>query len=393
MMSEQEVAGFFADRSELALEDYVRLTYLFQTEGDPRLAAASLCREQSTAQWQRPGHPEDLRGCHGAKVIALERLGERRYQVELAHPHINFGPRLPNFLTVAAGEGPFYCPGITTIRWIDFAFPPTLLQQFAGPQFGLAGLRALTGIYGRPLFLGVVKPNLGLAPADFAETAYQAWCGGLDVAKDDEMLDDPPWSPLALRVRLTSQARRRAEEATGEKKFYIANITTEVDRLEELYHQAVDNGACGVMLNPIMIGMSAVRLIRKIARVPIMCHFAGTAIFSRIPDFGISSLVTTKLQRLSGADIIGLAGLSERMGTSEEEVKANIKACLEPWGSLAAALPVVGGSLTAASLPLLVQKIGHADFGLVSGRGVFAHPKGPAAGARALIETWRRLAS
>jgi ribulose-bisphosphate carboxylase large chain len=122
-----------------------------------------------------------------------------------------------------------------------------------------------------------------------------------------------------------------------------------------------------------------------------MSHFTGTAVFSRVPNFGISSLVATKLQRIAGADIIGLAGFGERMGCTDEEVLANIDACLKPWGKILPALPIPGGSDTPETLPKVFSKIGHPDFGFICGRGVFGHPQGPAAGARALRDAWDKL--
>lgn len=394
VISQDDIPGFFADRSQLPLEDYVLLKYVFQTDIDPKLAAASLCSEQSTAQWKRPGRDEDFRPMYGAKVVGLMEVGNGKWEVVIAHPHRNFGARIPNFLSAAAGEGPFYCPGIERIRWMDFEFPEKLLSQFEGPRFGLSGLRETTNVRGRPFFIGVVKPNIGLSPEDSAEIAYQGWLGGLDIAKDDEMLADIDWSPLAERTLRTGQARVKAEKETGRKKIFIANITDEVDRIGELHDTAVANGANAVMINAIMTGLSALRALRRKTRktqVPVMSHFTGTAVFSRIPDYGISSLVSTKLQRLAGADIIGLAGFGERMRCSDAEVLANIEACLNPWGALKPSLPIPGGSDTPETLPRVFGKIGHVDFGFICGRGVFGHPQGPAAGARALQDAWGKI--
>src|SRR3990167_3278716 len=99
MLSPQDIPKFFAKKEDLSLEDYVLLHYLFETKGDPKLAAASLCSEQSTAQWKRPGVDEDFRPLYGAKVISLEECrgdppeAGRPYKVTIAHPHRNFGPR------------------------------------------------------------------------------------------------------------------------------------------------------------------------------------------------------------------------------------------------------------------------------------------------------------
>lgn len=395
MVPENEIEGFFAEASSLDLEKYLLFTYRFETSLNPRLATANLCCEQSTAQWKRPGREEDFRPLHGAKCVELREEGSREsrkiYEVVVAHPWINFGARIPNLLSAAAGEGPFYCPGIEKIKWTDIHFPASYLALFEGPQFGLKGLREILGVYERPIFIGVVKPNIGLPPEEFAEIAYQSWLGGLDIAKDDEMLGDIDWSPLPERARCCSTKMQKAIQETGQKKIYLASITDEVDQISFLHDQAVQNGANCVMLNGIFTGVSAVRALRRISRVPVMSHFTGTAAFSRLPDFGMSSLVYTKLQRLAGADLIGLAGFGERMHNSDEEVLANIQACLEPWQHIVPVLPIPGGSDWAGSLPLVHQKIGHADFGFISGRGVFGHPQGPAAGAKSLHEAWEAI--
>lgn len=390
MISEKDIEGFFTSPDRIDPEKNLLFTYRFKTSISPRLATANLCCEQSTAQWQRPGINEDFRVIHGAKCIELKQESDT-FTALVAHPYINFGPRIPNLLSAAAGEGPFYCPGIEKIKWTDIQFPKTYLNLFEGAQFGLKGLRAILQVEDRPIFIGVVKPNIGLAPAEFAEIAYQSWLGGLDIAKDDEMLGDIEWSPLQERARICSQARLRAENQTGQKKIYLASITDEIDQIIPLHDVAVKEGANSVMVNAIFTGLSSLRSLRKKSRVPVMSHFTGTAATSRLPDFGISSLVFTKLQRLAGADMIGLAGFGERMHNSDEEVLANIKACLEPWANLPPVLPIPGGSDWAGSLPTVYEKIGHADFGFISGRGVFGHPQGPTAGAQSLHEAWQAI--
>ncbi len=412
MISEKDIDGFFANSDQIDPDKNLLFTYRFESSMNPRLAAANLCCEQSTTQWQRPGIMEDFRPVHGAKCIGLKEVrgegialslstllgtsfiegkGVRTYEAVVAHPWINFGPRIPNLLSAAAGEGPFYCPGIEKIKWIDIQFSKSYLKLFEGPQFGLKGLRDLLGVYERPLFMGVVKPNIGLTPLQFAEIAYQSWLGGLDITKDDEMLGNMEWSPVAERAKSCGQMRLKAEKETGHKKIYLASITDEVDQILALHDIAVENGANSVMVNGIFTGISAVRALRRKSRVPVMRHFTGTAAFSRLSNFGISSLVFTKLQRLAGADLIGLAGFGERMHNSDEEVLQNIKACLETWENISPVLPIPGGSDWAGTLPSVYEKIGHVDFGFISGRGVFGHPQGPRAGAQSLHEAWQAI--
>ncbi|MBI2346759.1 MAG: ribulose 1,5-bisphosphate carboxylase [Deltaproteobacteria bacterium] len=392
-MHQSDIQPFFAKWGDLPQETYCRFIYHLVPDGDARTAAAALCCESSTAMWRRHGVSEDLHTAHGAKVIGCRPLASRpgAYEGEIAHPICNFGARLPNLLTAAAGEGAFYAPGIVTVKLMDISFPDTFLQRFDGPQFGLNGLRERLGVRDRPFFVGVVKPNLGLTSAYFAPVAEAAWVGGLDLCKDDEMQADAEWSPLADRVRAAAAARDRAVAATGERKGFIANITDEVACLSERLRAAETSGADVVMLNPIWTGLSAVRQVRTLATVPIMGHFVGAAVLSRQPDFGIAAPLLIKLMRLAGCDLIAIAGFGERMRSPKEEIMASIAACLEPMGPIRPALPIPGGSDWAGTLPTLFSTIGHADFGFIAGRGIFAHPMGPKAGAISLRQAWEAI--
>ncbi len=405
-MYADDVNAFFADEETLLRDDYLFFTYRIEATGDVRAAAAALASEQSTAQWQRPGVDEDFRPRHGAKVVGLAVLDEgdrsaftattdgARYTraiVRIAHPHGNFGTRLPNLLTAAMGEGAFFSPGISAIKLLDIEFSESYLADFAGPRFGKRGIRDLLGVHDRPLFFGVVKPNVGLDPANFAALAQEAWLGGLDAAKDDEMLADASYSPFAERMRLVGAARRAAEEATGEAKLFIANITDEVWRLQELHDIAVAAGVNAVMVNAMAVGLSAVRGLARQAAVPVIAHFDCIAPMSRHPHFGVSSALVTKLQRLAGCDAIIMPGFGARMATPEEEVLENVAVCTQPLGAIAPALPVPGGGDWAGTLPELYEKLRTLDFAMVPGRGVFGHPMGPRAGAASLHQAWEAI--
>ena len=406
-MHADDIPHFFADPSALDPEAHLELDYTFECVGDPRFAAAHLCSEQSTAQWKRVGVDEDYRPRFAAKVIAFDATPidgfsyalpdppsgpVHRVRVTIAHPHANFGPRLPNLMSAVMGEGVFFVPGVPIIRLEDIRFPASYLAAFEGPQFGVAGIRRLLNAYDRPIFLGVIKPNIGLAPEPFAAIGEQAWLGGIDVAKDDEMLGDTTWSPLEERARLLGAARLRAEEATGVPKLYMANVTDEVARLTALHDVAVNAGANAVLINALPVGLSGVRLLRSHARVPIFAHFPFIAAFSRLPGYGVHSRVMTRLQRLAGCDAVIMPGFGPRMMMPEHEVMENVQACLEPMGAIAPSLPVPGGSDWAGTLEGIYRRLGTVDFGFVPGRGVFGHPDGPAAGAASVRQAWEGIA-
>lgn len=399
--------GFFASVSDLDLDKYLILDYFFESTIDPEEAAMHLCMEQSTAQWNRVGYDEDFRPEFGAKVIDLhvERTLEaptypvlaeeivRSYacRVKIAHPHKNFGPKIPNMLTAVCGEGAFFSPGITTIKLFDIEFPDNFLTEFQGPKFGIEGIRNILNVYDRPIFFGVIKPNIGLPIEPFAELAYESWLGGLDIAKDDEMLADVSWSPIKKRASFLGDARKRAEKKTGKKKIYLANITDEVDRLIELHDIAVAGGANALMVNGMATGLSAVRMLAKHTKVPLVGHFDFIAPFSRTPYSGVHTKLITKLQRLAGFDAIIMPGFGKRMKTPDKEVLMNVEECSKPLGNIKPVLPVPGGSDSAITLQKVYEKLGTKDFGFVPGRGVFGHPMGPRSGAKSLYQAWAAI--
>ncbi|MCW2283811.1 ribulose-bisphosphate carboxylase large chain [Rhodoblastus acidophilus] len=403
-MTPDDFSGFYAKRGELNAQDYIELDFTFECAGDPREAAAHLCSEQSTAQWRRVGVDEDFRPRFAAKVLDLESAPQpsgfsipvtcaaqgpvHAVRVTIAHPHGNFGPRIPNLLSAVCGEGVFFSPGIPLIRLQDIRFPDSYLAEFQGPQFGVAGLRERLNAFGRPIFFGVIKPNIGLPPEPFAELAYQSWLGGLDIAKDDEMLADIDWSPLGARAAALGEARLRAERETGAPKIYLANITDEVDRLVENHDLAVAKGANALLVNAMPVGLSGVRMLRKHASVPLIAHFPFIAAFSRLAGYGIHSRVLTRLQRLAGFDTVIMPGFGSRMMMPEHEVLDCVRACLEPMGHLKPCLPVPGGSDSAVTLEGVYRKVGGVDFGFVPGRGVFGHPMGPRGGAASIRQAW-----
>ena len=403
----EENKHFFADFEDLDKEKYCVFKYYFETPFDVEDTAAHLCREQSTALWKRVDVDEDFRPVHGAKVIQLEIIGTLKSPsidaphakgesynqviVRIAHPHINFGPKLPNLITAACGEGAFFTPGINSIKLLDIEFPETYLKSFEGPRFGMQGIRDMIKVYDRPLVTGVVKPNIGLKPQDFAELAYQAYLGGIDATKDDEMLSDVVYSPTKERVAAVIDKMHKAEDKTGEKKIFIANITDEIERTMELHDTVVELGGNAVMINAMTMGLSAARMLSKRAKIPVYSHFDFIAPYTRHPRFGLSTQVVTKLQRLSGFDGIIMPGLGDRMNTTEQEVKENLDICLAPWSDIKQSLPVPGGSDWAGSLLRMYKTFGTKDFSMVPGRGVFGHPMGPEGGARSIRQAWEAI--
>src|SRR5207247_11018564 len=85
------------------------------------------------------------------------------------------------------------------VTLVDVEFPSAFAARFGGPRFGIAGIRELTGVQGRPLTCSALKPQ-GLAPAQLAALAHTFARAGIDVIKDDHSLADQATAPFAARV-------------------------------------------------------------------------------------------------------------------------------------------------------------------------------------------------
>lgn len=388
-----DLDAFFVTPESIDVAAHLLLTYRFLPDGAPRDVAAHLCAEMSTAMWQRVGASEDLRPRFAAKITRLAPCTRESFrewfELDVAYPLATVGLNLSGLLTCVMGEGTLHAPGLRGIVWEDVIFPREFLSHLRGPQFGVAGIRAQLDVQNRPIFFGVVKPNLGLSPEDFSALARAVWEGGLDIAKDDEMLANPPWSPLSERVACVTRARIAAEKSTGLRKSYLANITDDGEKILERLREAERGGANAVLLNPMWTSFASLAQVRTHAQIPLMSHFAGLALLQRNPLWSISSRVVTLLQRIAGADMIGIPGFGARMHADPLDVHAAIDACLQPIAGVLPALPIPGGSDSAATLASVCDQVGHSDFGFIAGRGVFGHPEGPRAGAASLHTAWR----
>jgi 3-oxoisoapionate-4-phosphate decarboxylase len=189
--------------------EFVRLTYLIETAGSPEKLAHKIASDQSTGTFVPvPGETEELKNRVAARVVAVRPLkpfavpsfpaSERgpfnRAEADIEFPFDAIGTDLVALMTIAIG-GVFSIKGFTGIRIVDMKLPDAFGKAWPGPQFGIAGSRALTGVHGRPIIGTIVKPALGLRPHETAALVKDVIEGGADFVKDDESqghhADDP----------------------------------------------------------------------------------------------------------------------------------------------------------------------------------------------------------
>jgi hypothetical protein len=188
----------------------------------------------------------------------------------------------------------------------------------------------------RVLVGAIVKPSLGLSPAEVAATAAQLTRAGADLVKDDELLGDPEWCPLEERVAAVATAGVN----------YAANVTGPVETLVERARRVVELGAGAVMVNAFAQGLDALRALREAELgVPLFAHRVGAAMWARQAGFGVAPAVVAELTRLCGADYVQVGSFSGTVYDAADDVRAQIEACHRPLAGARRAVAVIGGGV------------------------------------------------
>jgi len=304
--------------------------------------------------------------------------------IRIAYPVELFeSGNMPNILSSVAGNV-FGLEDVANLRLNDITFPMELISSFKGPQYGIQGVRELTGVHGRPLVGTIVKPKLGLVVRDHAKVAYDSWLGGCDVVKDDENLSSQKFNPFEERVIETIEKRDRAESETGEKKVYLINVTAEVELMKKRAQFVEDVGGRYMMIDILTTGWSSLQTMREAGfKLIIHAHRAGHAAFTRSHVHGINMVVLARVARLLGVDQLHVGTAVGKMAETKEEVLANKEACVEPMGEIKPVLPVASGGLHPGMVPKLVEYFGN-DTVIQAGGGIHGHPDGTVKGAKAL---------
>ena len=138
---------------------------------------------------------EDVREAIVGRVERLEQRSGRRWEAVISYPAGIVAGEWPALLNLLYGNISLK-PGI---RITDIDWPTSLLEQFGGPAFGIAGLRELVGAPERALCATALKP-VGASTATLAALAGEFAAGGIDIIKDDHSLADQRWSRFRDRV-------------------------------------------------------------------------------------------------------------------------------------------------------------------------------------------------
>ena len=387
--------------------DRVEATYLIETALDVTAAAETLAGEQSSGTFVKvPGQTKELQERFAARVERVELQeavdspslsGHRadggpyqRARVTISWPTHNSGPNLP--VLVSTLQGNLYeLAQFSGLRLLDIRLPRSLAEQFRGPAFGIAGTRRLTGVENRPLIGTIIKPSVGLSPAETAERVRALAESGIDFVKDDELMADPPHSPFDERVDAVMSVINDHAARTGKKVMYAFNISGDFDTAQRNYDKVVASGGTCVMISLNSMGLAATMKLAARAELPVHGHRNGWGMMTRHPLLGMEFSAYQKLWRLAGVDQIHVNGIANKFWEPDESVVRSIEACQAPVadGCQMSVLPVVSSGQWGGQAFETYRLTQTVDLLYMAGGGIMAHPDGIPGGVSAIQQAWR----
>lgn len=370
----------FVDLKYEPAETDLVCTFYVEPEGiSLEEAAGAVAAESSIGTWTELTTDKPY-----VKRVAARVFSIAGNVVKIAYPIELFeAGNMPNVLSSVAGNV-FGLRALRNLRLNDIDFPPKLIRSFKGPRFGIEGIRKFLRVRDRPLLGTIIKPKLGLKTVDHAKVAYEAWVGGCDLVKDDENLSSQRFNVFEDRVVKTLESRDRAEEGTGERKAFLANITAETDTMLERAEFVLAHGGEYVMVDILTCGFSALQTLRdQDYNLAIHAHRAGHAAFTKNPKHGVAMRPIARVARLIGVDQLHVGTVVGKMFETKEEVLGNVEVLKESMGGLKPVFPVASGGLHPGLVPALMGTFG-IDFVIQAGGGIHGHRDGTSAGAAAM---------
>lgn len=389
-------------------------TYLIETALPVEQTAEMIAGEQSSGTFLPvPGETEELKARARAQVLDI-RLCEsvespslpgarnrstdqqpekwQRAEIRIAFPFDNVGCNLPTLLATVCGNL-YELSDHSGCKLLDLELPQAFAERYPGPQFGIEGTRRLTGVRKRPIIGTIVKPSVGLAPEQTADLVRELGEAGIDFIKDDELMADPPHSPLRNRVAFVMDEINRLADRTGRKVMYAFNISDEVNAMKRHHDCVVEHGGTCVMVSLNHVGFAGVSALRSYCQLPIHGHRNGWGMLTRHPLLGIEFAVYQKLWRAVGVDHLHVNGLQNKFWEPDESVVRSMTAMQQPlWGGYHA-MPVVSSGQWGGQAPETLRLTKTQDLIYVAGGGIMAHPGGPAAGLRGIQQAWEAAAA
>lgn len=388
----------------------ISATYLVETPYDLNDAAAIMAGEQSSGTFVSvPGETEELKERFAARVEEVEEIEQvdqpsipgdfgktgkfTRGKIRVSWSVENFEVNVPVLISTLQGNL-YELRQFTGLKLDDFELPSVYKDHFNGPWYGARGTKRLASVPAeRPMIGTIIKPSVGLTPAETAAIVKELIEAGIDFIKDDELMGSTANSPFSKRVASIMRVINDHADKTGKKVMYAFNITEDMDTMKANYERVVDAGGTCAMISINSVGWNAVREICEEGELSVHAHRNGWGMLNRHPYLGINFPAYSKLWRMAGVDQLHVNGIRNKFWESDESVIRSIKSCLTPFINDQTILPVVSSGQWGGQAFDTYRYTSTTDLLYMAGGGIMAHPSGPAGGVRALQQAWEGAVS
>jgi 2,3-diketo-5-methylthiopentyl-1-phosphate enolase len=273
------------------------------------------------------------------------------------------------------------------IRLADLEFPPSLVDRYQGPRFGIEGIRQKTGaIDGRPLVMAIFKPCLGLPPSELAEMLATMARAGVHLVKDDEILADRHLDDARRRLEACLKALDTVQAETGHRPLYALNLTGPAHEILSRAQTLVAEGANAFLFNYLCYGLPLLGALRETVEIPLIAHPALAGAFYGSPSHGVApGVLFGMLPRLAGADAVLFPSPYGKVCLPMADAQAVRHALTRPVNGLKTAFPVPSAGIQSAMVPQIWRDFG-SEVIINAGTGIMDAPEGGFAGARAFLD-------
>jgi ribulose-bisphosphate carboxylase large chain len=346
----------------------IRAVYVVRSDAS-RVAelARAIAVEQTVESPDALIHPDIERRFVG-RLVSIEPLPDGRFAVTLDYPPEAAIAPLPQLLNLVYGNVSL----LRSVRLEDLAFCDAVLGQFRGPRFGIAGLRDLLGVRGRPLLGAVIKPR-GTAVEELARMAGAFALGGGDLVKDDHNFVPAGIGQFRRHVTLCQEAVASANARTGRSCLYLCNLSAPAGEIGRYAECALAAGVRGVMLAPLALGLDTVRDVADTYPLVVLAHPTFSGALFQDSGHGIDAgVLLGTLFRMAGVDISIVPAAGGRLAATREECLRVVRRLRSPLGSLSPAWAAPAGGLRLDAVPDAVAEFGE-DTVLLFGGALLTH--------------------
>ncbi len=258
------------------------------------------------------------------------------------------------------------------IRLENLSIPGALANRIGGPRFGNDGVRAMLGVFDRPLLATVLKPR-GESIEYFQQIAHNFILGGGDILKDDQNLAEADFEQFRQRVTACAQTIEQTSQQRGRPCLYFPHVTGAGDDLKRRLAVVESLNLSGVLLCPWVLGLGLCKDLSAEFNLAYMAHPSLAGTFTRPPAHGITAEVLYgTLLRLGGADISVFPGHGGRISSREVTCDHIHHALADPLGDCHQSLPCPAGGKHLNLIPEMLDEYGDNAVFLVGG-ALLAH--------------------